>query len=164
MRKIISLLLATILVFTFGIFALGSGKSSSDDQGSGAADATESKSNVGEYTVEIKSCRIARNYDHKSVVIVTYGFTNNSENSANFEWAFDDTVYQKGVGLNPAFVLDEGVSWLEENATKDIQKGATVDVEKAYILNDTTTDIEVEVKELFSFGNDTVKKTFKITQ
>ena len=36
------------------------------------------------------------------------------------------------------------------------------DVEVAYELNDTTTDIEVEVKELFSFSDKTITKTFSI--
>ena len=162
MKKLISLLLAVVLIVTFGLFALGSSDSSSDDQGSGTADATESKSNIGEYTVEIKSCRIAKDYEHKPVVIVSYSFTNNAENPASFAYAFDDQVYQNGIGLNEAFILDDSVSWLKDNSTKEIQKGANLDVEMAYVLNDTTTAIEVEVKELFSFGNDSVKKTFEI--
>ena len=45
-----------------------------------------------------------------------------------------------------------------------IKAGVSLDVEVAYELNDTTTDIEVEVKELISFDDDLVTKTFSIAQ
>ena len=45
---------------------------------------------------------------------------------------------------------------------KEIKKGATLEVECAYELNDTTTDIEVEVTETFSFDDEIVTKTFSI--
>ena len=41
-------------------------------------------------------------------------------------------------------------------------KGATIEVEVAYELNDTTTDIEVEVSELISFNDSMITKTFSI--
>ena len=53
---------------------------------------------------------------------------------------------------------------LSDNETKEIKKGATLDVEVAYVLNDTTTDLEVEVKELISFNDSVVKKTFSIAE
>ena len=45
---------------------------------------------------------------------------------------------------------------------KDIKKGASLEVEVAYELNDSTTDVEVEVSELFSFSDKVIKKTFTI--
>ena len=37
-----------------------------------------------------------------------------------------------------------------------------IDVEVAYELNDETTPVDVEVKELFSFDDKTITKTFSI--
>ena len=45
---------------------------------------------------------------------------------------------------------------------KEIKKGASLEVEVAYTLNDSTSEIEVEVKELFSFQNTLITKTFSI--
>ena len=45
---------------------------------------------------------------------------------------------------------------------KEIKAGATLEVEVAYVLNDSETDIEVEVEEYFSRDEKTVKKTFSI--
>ncbi|MDD6478497.1 MAG: DUF5067 domain-containing protein [Oscillospiraceae bacterium] len=162
MKKLFSLVLAIILIFTFGVFALGSGESETTDQGKGSADSVASDSNLGEYTVEIKSCRLAKDYEGKAVVIVKYGFTNNSDEATAFYTAFEDEVYQKGVGLNGAYVLADSANYNSDNQTKAIKKGASIDVEVAYELNDNTTDIEVEVKELFSFDDSVVTKTFSI--
>ncbi|MBO5725857.1 MAG: DUF5067 domain-containing protein, partial [Clostridia bacterium] len=102
-------------------------------------------------------------YANKDVVIVKYKFTNNNDDEATaFYLTFDDAVYQNGVGLNEAYVLKDSANYNADNQTKEIKKGASIEVEAAYELNDTTTDIEVEVKELFSFSDKTIKKTFSI--
>ena len=158
-------ILMVLLIAVFMLFALGSGESETADQGSGTAEtkAAASETELGKYTVEIDSCRLAKDYAGKSVVIVKYIFTNVSDESAvSFMFAFDDAVYQDGVGLNQAYVLDDSAKFNSDNQTKEIKKGATLEVEVAYELNDSTTDIEIEVKELFRFNDKTLKKTFKI--
>lgn len=73
-------------------------------------------------------------------------------------------MYQDGVGLNTAIIIDDNASYSSDNQLKKIKKGASLDVEVAYELNDTTTDIEVEVKEFISFNDKTIKKTFSIAE
>ena len=163
MKRVISLVLVMALLLTFGLFALGSGESSTtDDQGSGNSDTTETKANLGDYNIEIKSCRLATDFEGKKVVIVNYGYTNYGENANSFTTAVETTVYQNGVGLNEAYILDDGANYSADNQTKEIKTGASLDVEVAYELNDETTDIEVEVKEWISFNDSIVKKTFAI--
>lgn len=168
MKKVLSFLMALVILCGFALFALASGsdEGGSADQGSGnAQNATTDNTSLGKYSVEIKSCRLAKSYDDKDVVIVTYTFTNvNDDNATAFYVAFNDSAYQNGVGLNEAYVLAEDANYSADNQTKEIKKGASLDVEVAYELNDVTTDVEVEVKELFSFSDKTLKKTFKITQ
>lgn len=167
MKKLLSMILVVCILLTFGIFALGS---SSDDegtsanQGTGTADTpTDDKSSLGDYKVEINSCRLAKDYEGKPVAIVKYIFSNvNDDDPTAFYVAFDDAVYQNGVGLNSAYVLDESANYSADNQTKEIKKGASIEVEVAYKLNDTTTDIEVEVKELISFNDKTITKSFRI--
>ena len=159
-------ILAVLLVAVFAVFAMGSGESETGNQGSGSAETKAVAENeIGKYSVVIDSCRLAKDYTGKPVVIVKYVFTNVSdENATSFMVAFDEEIYQNGVGLNKAYVLDDSANYSADNQTKEIKKGATLDVEVAYELNDTTTDIEVEVKELFSFNDKTLTKTFSITQ
>ncbi len=167
MKKFVSFLLAICLVMTFGFFAIASGEETTEDQGTASVDSTkaeENNTNLGDYKVEILSCRLTKDYEDKSVVIIKYSFTNNAEESTSFMAAFDAQVYQNGVGLNESIFVDEADEYSADNQTKEIKKGASLDVEVAYELNDTETDVEVEVSELFSFDESKVTKTFSITE
>ncbi len=168
MKKMIKVLMATMLILAFGAFALGSGESGSETASQGSGEATGDKTeetSLGDYSVVIDSCRLAKDYEGKDVVIVKYIFTNVADDDATaFFIAFDETVYQNGVGLNEAYVLADSANYSAENQTKEIKKGASLEVEVAYNLNDTTTDIEVEVKELISFNEKAITKTFAIAQ
>lgn len=162
------ILLAILLTMVFALCAMGSGddSSGSGDQGSGNADANVAdNTQIGAYSVEILSSRLSKDFEGKDVIVIKYKFTNNSNDTATSFWvAFDDGAYQGGVGLNNAYVLQDGDSYSEDNQNKEIKKGASIEVEVAYELNDTTTDVEVEVKELFSFDDKTITKTFKIAE
>lgn len=161
-----NLILVVLLVAAFFIFAAGSGESEPSDQGSGSVNTTEKGTDtIGKYSVVIDSCRMAKDFEGKEVIIIKYVFTNvaNDEPTAFFV-AFDDAAYQNGVELNPAYILDENANYDSENQTKAIKKGASLEVEVAYKLNDTTTEVEVEVEELFSFNDDKLIKKFSISQ
>lgn len=160
-------ILTVLLIAAFAVFALGSGSSDAEtkDQGSDSAAQSETvEGSIGDYAVVIDSCRLAKDYEGKAVVIVKYLFTNVSDETPSaFYVAFDDAAYQNGVGLNEAYVLDDSANYSADNQTKEIKEGATIEVEVAYELNDTTTDIEVEVSELISFNDTTITKTFSIS-
>lgn len=161
-----NLLAAILVVLVFAVFAMGSSEESTTNQGSGqAAVETTVANSIGKYAVEIDSCRLAKDYEGDPVVIVKYLFTNVSDDEAvSFMFAFDDEVFQGGVGLNSAYVLKDSAKYSSDNQTKEIKKGATIEVEVAYELNDSETDVEVEVKELFSFDNKVITKTFTIAK
>lgn len=167
--KKLNFLLVALLIAVFAIFAMGSGESTpatTNNQGSGTAanaEQTDNNEQIGDYTLVIDSCRLAKSFDDKPVVIVKYIFSNvGDDNASAFAYTFEDTVFQNGVGLNEAYVLDDSANYSIDNQTKEIKKGASLEVEVAYELNDTTTDIEVEVSELFSFSDTTITKTFTI--
>lgn len=167
MKKILPVLLSVLVVFGFACFALGSGEDDSKKttQAKGEAETTvEENEKLGDYAVEILSCRLAKDYDGKDVVIIKYKFTNNSDKAASFMYAFEDNVFQDGIGLNEAIILADSAKYSSDNQTKDIKPGSSLEVECAYELNDTKTDVEVEVKELISFDEKTISKTFKIAK
>ena len=124
---------------------------------------TEEDTTLGDYKVEIKDFRLASDFEGKPVIIITYGFTNVSDTSpAAFYLSIEDAVYQNGIGLNEAIFVD-GSDYSSDNQTKELKMGASLDVEVAYELNDTTSDVEIEIKEFFSFFNTKVlTKTFSI--
>lgn len=124
----------------------------------------ETDANLGDYNVEISGCRLAKDFEGNDIVIVKYNFANvKDDDPASFSFAIEDNVYQDGVGLNQCYFADESADYSSDNSLKEIKKGASIEVEVAYELNDSTTDIEVEVKELVSFFDDTViTKTFSL--
>ena len=162
MKKIKNLAIVLLIIGMFMMFAVASGDETTSDQGSAnVADDTA----IGDYSVEIAGCRLAKDYEGKPVVIIKYVFQNvNGDEPASFMFAFDDYASKNGVGLNEAYVLSDSAKYDESNQTKEIKKGASLDVEVAYELNDKTTDVEVEVKELFSFDEKSITKTFKIAK
>lgn len=167
MKKIICVVLTVALILVFGAFAMGSTSSddTSKDQGNGTVDATQNNSsNLGDYNVEIKSCRLAKDYEGKDIVIVNFSFTNNADEAVAFYIALENAAFQDGVGLNRSYIAQDSANYSEDNQTKKLQKGATLDVEVAYELNNTTSDVVVEVSELISFNDAKITKTFKITE
>lgn len=159
--KKIKLMIAILLIAIFAVFALGSGDSGTDDQGGANADG--SQGNLGDYNVDINSCHVAQDYEGKPVIIIKYTFKNVADDdAASFSWSVSDKVYQNGVELESCYSLDESAGYNSENQSTNIKKGASIEVEVAYELNDTTSDVEVEVEELISFDDKTVKKTFKL--
>lgn len=169
-KKLLCMLAALAVLAAFGVFAIASGESDTDedekteDQGSDAATKEENKPNLGDYSVEIKSSRLAENYQGKAVLIVKYGFTNHADSAKSFMVAIDEVAYQDGIGLNESYILADSANYSNDNQMKEIKPGATLDVEVAYELNDETTDVEIEVSEYFSFNDKKITKTFKIAK
>ena len=112
--------------------------------------------------VTIDSCTFGTNYEGKKTVIISYTYTNveNSE-ATGFYVAFEDKAFQNGIDLNPDYLFENEYS---SNDTKNIKQGASIRVDKAYILNDETTEVLVEVNGLFSFDGTTISKTFTIAE
>ena len=100
MKKIKNLAIVLLIIGMFMMFAVASGDETTSDQGSAnVADDTA----IGDYSVEIAGCRLAKDYEGKPVVIIKYVFQNvNGDEPASFMFAFDDYASQNGVGLNDA--------------------------------------------------------------
>lgn len=170
MKKIFLFALLVILILTAFMGCMNNDNktlSSTASKNDVSSKETDSKNetadgNLGEYSVKIKSCRLAKDYEGKDIVIVNYEFTNNSEDNASFTFAISDKVFQNGVGLNKCYTASESAKYSSDNQSKDIKKGTSLDVEVAYNLNDNTTPIEVECSELISFSNDKITKKFNI--
>ena len=76
-----------------------------------------------------------------------------------FDAAVNAQAFQDGVQLELAF-MDE-FSDEYENASKEIKTGATLTCELYYVLT-SESEVEVEVTELISLGNDKLEKTFTV--
>lgn len=156
-----------LLCLLFVFFAVASGDdTASGDQGTDSVETlSENNTTLGNYSLEILDSRIAKDFEGKDVIIIKYKYTNiGNDTPTAFYTAFEDTVFQNDIGLNEAYVFEDAANYSADNQTKEIKKGASLEIEVAYELNDTTSDVVVEVSELFSLDEKIITKTFKISE
>ncbi len=121
----------------------------------------QDKGTLGNYEVEILSAKLSKDYEGKDVVIIEYNFTNNGDDAMSFSVALIDKVFQDGIELEHSYFIDNN-DYDAGNTSKEIKKGKSITVQSAFVLNDTTTPIEVEVSEFISLSSKKVIKTFDI--
>lgn len=123
--------------------------------------AVEGEGDIDKYHVVIKGIELAEDYAGKPAVVVTYEWTNNSDESKAFGYTLDETVYQDGIECESSII--KIVTDDSDGKYKEIKPGKTLEFRYGYLLNDTTTPIEVEVGPWMSFSNPPiVSKTFEI--
>lgn len=166
-KRIIPAILTISVLLAFAVMAISSSsESTTEEQEAGQTENAINKDNetLGSYTVTIDSCRIAEDWEGNPIAIIKYTFTNNSKEAASFNVAFSDSAYQDGIEMEHCYFMDDSANYSADNQSKKIKPDASIEVEVAYTLNDTTTDIQVEVEEFISFNDKVITKTFKIAQ
>lgn len=138
----------------------------SDDSSSTVENASEKSSNtyegegnIDDYHIKIVSASKDTDYQGKDAIVVTYQWTNNSDESQMFSTAFSDKAFQNGIECTSAYFVD-GID--AQQPLTEIKPGATFEVKRAYELKDDS-DVTIEVTPWISLGDDTmVTKTFSV--
>lgn len=105
---------------------------------------------LGDYHVEIKSATLAEDYEGSPTIVVTYSWTNNSDDTTSAMVAVSCTAFQDGVELESAIIADDSV-YDSNSLMKEVRPGTTIDVQSAFVLSSTTSTVEVEIGEWISF-------------
>lgn len=117
------------------------------------------------YAVELKEARRFSNYEGVDTLLVTYSFTNNSEDTTSAASALYIQAFQDGVQLESGWAaesdLPEDLAGLYDNDWKDIRPGTTLDCYDCFELS-SESEVEVEVSEFL--GDLLTSKTFAVTQ
>ncbi len=155
--------IAIIIVVAIFAFFIAVGNSSDDSQptgGNGESQANISanktdkpKGAIGDYIVTIKDSRVTKDYEGKDILIVTYSFTNNDDKSKSMLYSVSDKLFQNGVELGDVWSSYGIDNYSFDNHSKEIKPGVTLDVQIAYELNDTTTDVDVEIYDYIESSN-----------
>lgn len=103
----------------------------------------------GDSVAKILDTKIA-NSKYGALLVMSFEYTNNSKDSRNF--INDDNCnvkpFQGGIALDtPGFTSEKGI-YDSGDAYTSVKKGGIVNTQLAWVLNDTTSPIEIE------FGND----------
>ena len=115
---------------------------------------------MGDFKCVVKGAKVTKDWEGKDAVLITYEFTNNSDSPMSFDGALNDKLYQDGIELESAILSDDNESKLLD--TVDLKPGITKEVKKAYLLRNKDSEIEVEIQEIFSFGDDMIKTVIKL--
>lgn len=159
---IFGVIAAIIIILIIALSSGGSESESSTDNPTNSVDASQEEKNentVGDYECTVKSAKLCKDYAGKEAVLITYEFKNNGSEAISFDVALNDNVYQDGVELETA-ILDEDTDYFDVS----IKPGVTKDVKKAYLLRDSSTQLEVEISEWISFNDDKIVTMVNITK
>lgn len=107
--------------------------------------------------------KLSKDYDGNNCLVLYYDFTN-KESEPQEAWLADYsiTVFQNGVECDTAFIWDDRDKSIE-NYSKDVMQGTTINVARAYELQDLS-DVTIQIKEIWNWDNpQTQTVTLKIT-
>lgn len=127
-----------------------------EDADSNAVASTDTASE--KYAVSIDDGALTTDYAGNQALLVTYTFTNNSDDEASFAVNVISKAFQNGVQLDTAI----GAGGDPSASLNTIKPGATITVSQAYSITDMSP-VTVEVSESFSLSNDLIaEKTFDL--
>ena len=113
---------------------------------------------LGDYELLYKGACIMEDSDGNDAIVLTLDFTNNGKDNASYLWSVDETVMQNGVELEVATVFTDYDTFetVIEGQFADVAPGTTLEVQTAFVLNDTTSEIKVTFEELLGSKKGTI--------
>lgn len=123
-----------------------------DDKQDSKTTADGNTIDFGDYVVEVKGAKLAKDYEGNPAIVVDYAFTNNSTETKSAFVALTDKAFQDGVSLETAIISDDSV-YDSDLSWKDIRPGTTLDCQTAFILTSETSIVEVEFEEFANFSS-----------
>lgn len=115
--------------------------------------------NLGDYYVEIENAFVTQDREGNPALVVTYAWTNNSENTTNAMTALAEHAFQDGVEIGFAVISGEP-RYEPGTSAVNIRPGASTEVQCVFALSNVTSPVEFEVSELISLSRETVSASF----
>ena len=145
-KRMIYVILAVLMLF--GLTSCGK------DQ---AKDPNELK--IGSYELLYKGAKLMKDYDGNDAIVLTLDYTNNSKETTSYLWSVVETATQNGAELEMAtiFTSEDSFDTVTESQFSDVEPGATMEIQIAYVLTDTTSEVELIFEEIL--GNKSGKLT-----
>ena len=113
---------------------------------------------LGDYELLYKGACIMEDSDGNDAIVLTLDFTNNGKENASYLWSVDETVMQNGVELEVATVFTDYDTFetVIDGQFTDVAPGTTLEVQTAFVLNDTTSEIKATFEELLGSKKGTI--------
>lgn len=165
MKKYLSLLFTILLVFSLVACGNADDKDKKDDKDVTVSDSADNKNTdkdvytLGDFAIEYKYAKIASDDEGYPSVIITVGFTNNSDSSASCGYYLYTKAEQNGEFMNFSILN------ANEYYSKTAEPGETIDVTFGFILNavDYAGNRNYTDVITLSIGNSSADATCSIT-
>lgn len=120
----------------------------------------EGEGDIGDSHVVLKNVVVVKDYDDEPVAIVSYDWTNNSDETTSASSSVTLDVFQNGIAMEPSYVTSDYYD--SDAAEKKVRSGSTIQVQAAFNIEDLS-DIDVEATENWGFAETgKVYKTFSL--
>ncbi|MBE6745876.1 MAG: DUF5067 domain-containing protein [Ruminococcaceae bacterium] len=153
-KRSLTILLCLVAAFIFLFVDINNTNTNIDTNTSTTStteETTYKASNLGEYKVQIKEHYKSKGFYDEKLVVVVFTFTNKSDEAICFNDAIDVQAFQNGVELNLYIATNIPGQVDVRDSYKELKPGASYDVPKAYILDDTENSVEIELSNQFVF-------------
>lgn len=132
-----------------------------DGTDASAQNSDNDSATLEESAVSIEDAKVV-DADGKKVIIVSYKFTNKSDNAESFTSIMKSDAFQDGMSISHSLINSE-IEGFDSNSTAErIDPGKTITVQEAYTLANETSPVEVRVSEFHSESGVSVTKTFNL--
>ncbi|RHR11038.1 DUF5067 domain-containing protein [Pseudoflavonifractor sp. AF19-9AC] len=113
---------------------------------------------VGEFELRYKGASIMTDYEGNDALVLTLDFTNNSKETTDYFWAIYETAMHNDTELDMAIVYlnEETLESVDDSQYQNVDPGATVEIQTAFELDDTTGEVEVIFEEMTGSKNDSI--------
>ena len=125
-------------------------------------EAPSAAATLEEYDVEIKSAALGEDYEGNPAIMITFSWTNNSEETVMPMVAVVTRAFQGGVGLDSAIIIGND-NYDGDAYSTEVRPGTTIDVQVAYALRDETSPVEFEIEKFLGTDGSMAYKEFDIT-
>lgn len=125
---------------------------------------SDRKGDIGKAYIEISDANVI-NIRGKNILVVSLLYQNNDNKNNEFNYTANVNVFQNGVELKSSIMK---CSWYDDNykdnGDVEIQPGVSVTVNKCFLIDDVSSDVEVNVEAwMFASMYNKLNKTFKLT-
>lgn len=109
--------------------------------------------------ISIDGVRLGQDYDGNEIAIVSYTWTNTTDETTAFAYNYIARAYQNGVEITD-FTFSDDVN--QDGYSANVKPGGTTSFEWPYPIKDHS-DLTVEIQEIISFDNTIIaEQTFKL--
>ena len=138
-----------VILMLFSLVACGKEKDETEDP---------NLLTVGDFELLYKGASIMKDYEGKDALVLTLDFTNNSEETTNYFWSIFETVMQNGSELEMTVAYLDEETWEATDVSQytDVAPGSTIEIQTAFVLNDTTSEVEATFEEMDGDRNDSI--------